>query len=145
MLARCPGGIPEVTASLYGWRLTFRGVADIEPARDRTVTGALWSLTEEDLLSLDRYEGAPTNYRRVVVEVETSAGPQQAITYVMTDGTYLGLPSSWYLGRIELGYRDWGLPLGELNRSVRGTRERLTEMGIDRFRPDGRKRLRAVI
>lgn len=145
MFARCPDGIPKVTASLHGWRLTFRGVADIEAARDRTVHGALWSLTDEDMLSLDRYEGAPTHYRRVIVEVESAAGPQEAITYVMTDDKYLGLPSGWYLNRIELGYRDWGLPLGELERSVRGTHEMLTEMGIDRYHPDGRKRLRAVI
>ncbi len=34
---RCPDAEPLVPAELVDWRLTFRGVADIEPAGGRTV------------------------------------------------------------------------------------------------------------
>ena len=93
-------------ARLEGWRLTFRGVADIEPAEGRTVHGALWWLSPRDVRALDRYEGAPSNYRRQIIEVKTGDGPLTAMTYVMTHGDYLGLPSPWYLGRIEAGFRS---------------------------------------
>ena len=63
-LVRCPGAKPMTVAELAGWRLTFRGVADIEPDASLSVPGALWRLTPEDLRSLDRYEGAPHLYER---------------------------------------------------------------------------------
>ncbi len=101
-------------------------------------------LTDADVDSLDAYEGAPTYYRRVSVSVETEAGPREAMTYVMTGRSYLGLPSRSYYGRIVEGYRDWELPLPELDRALRETRSFLAELGVEGFRPDGTKRLRAV-
>ncbi len=82
------------------------------------VEGALWSLTEGDLINLDHYEGAPTHYRRRFIEVETASGRLEAITYVMTETSTLRSPSAWYMERIEIGYRDWELPSFELERSV---------------------------
>ncbi len=145
MRARCPGARREVPARLPGWRLTFRGVADIEPAEGRIVHGALWWVSDADVCELDAYEGAPTNYRQRLVAVETDSGPREAMTYVMTRDTYLGLPSAWYLDRIDEGFRDWGLPVEELYRAVDETRDRLAALGVNHYRPDGRKRLRAIV
>ncbi len=64
---------------------------------------------------------------------------------MMTRGSYLGLPSQWYLGRIEEGFRHWDLPLAELKRALEHTRAELTGLGVERFRPDGRKRLQAIL
>ncbi|MGH2960607.1 MAG: gamma-glutamylcyclotransferase family protein [Solirubrobacterales bacterium] len=144
MLARCPDARPGIPARFEGWRLTFRGVADIEPAPGRTVHGALWWLGADDVCNLDRYEGAPSNYRQCLVEVGTTDVRLTAMTYVMTRRDYLGLPSSWYLGRIEAGFEDWELPRQELIRAVRETRAELTELGVASYSRDGRKRLRAV-
>ncbi len=121
--SRCPGGRPLIAARLEGWRLAFRGVADVEPAPGRAVQGALWSLTEGDLINLDYYEGAPSLYRRRTIEVETASGRLEAITYVMTDASHVDPPSAWYLERIEIGYRDWELPRLELERAVEEARE----------------------
>ena len=145
MRVRCPAALPIMPAFLAGWRLTFRGVADIEPAQRRIVYGALWSLSTQDVRGLDRYEGVPDHYRRLTVTVDTSSGPADAIAYVMTDGDYLGLPSDWYLGRIEQGFGDWGLPLAELKRSLAETQASLDQLGVIHYRPDGRKRLRALL
>ena len=145
MSVRCPGAKPLTAASLPGWRLTFRGVADIEPAADRSVPGALWRLLDADVRALDRYEGAPSLYARRIVAVETESGPLDAMTYVMTSDDYLGLPSAWYFERIAEGYRDWGLPLDALRGALTATRIELAERGVSRFSPDGRKRLRGVI
>ena len=92
----------------------FRGVATIESTPGRTVAGALWWLGKDDVCALDHYEGAPSHYRQRIVEVETDAGPVEAMTYVMTHDTYVGLPSPWYLDRIAAGFRDWELPVETL-------------------------------
>ena len=142
---RCPSAKPLTRASLPDWRLTFRGVADIEPAVDRIVHGALWRLLDADVCALDRYEGAPSLYARRIVEVETENGPLEAMTYVMTADDYLGLPSAWYFERIAQGYRDWGLPYGVLRAALTTTRAELANRGVSQFSRDGRKRLRGVI
>jgi len=144
MRVRCPGAKALTTARLRGWRLTFRGVADIEPAGESTVPGALWRLDDIDLGALDRYEGAPQLYERRLLAVETESGPLEAIAYVMASDDYLGLPSPWYFERIARGYDDWGLPRATLASALRATREQLAERGVSRFRPDGPKRLRGV-
>jgi gamma-glutamylcyclotransferase (GGCT)/AIG2-like uncharacterized protein YtfP len=144
MRARCPDARPDGPARLEGWRLTFRGVADIEPAEGRVVHGALWWLSRSDIRKLDAYEGAPSNYRQETVEIQTADGPRAAMTYVMTGRSYVGLPSSWYLGRIETGFDHWGLPLADLRRAFRETHLELVALGVDRYLPHGRKRMRAV-
>lgn len=143
--ARCPDGRPGVPARLEGWRLVFRGVANIEPAEGRTVHGALWWLSDDDLLNLDRYEGAPTHYSRRIVEVRTDDGPRRAITYIMERSSYLGLPSPWYYERIAAGFGDWKLPLDELRRAYLETLAELERFGVSGFEPDGRKRMRAIL
>lgn len=145
MLVRCPGAKPLTPAQLLDWRLTFRGVADIEPARGRTVLGALWRLEKADVRSLDRYEGAPSLYARQLIEVETETGPIEAMTYVMTSDEYLGLPSAWYFERIARGYRDWQLSLKMLRTALDETKLLLTDYGVCHYESDGHKRLRGVL
>jgi hypothetical protein len=145
LIYRAPDAIRDCGARLGGWRLTFRGGANIEPAEGRTVHGALWFVSAGDIRALDRYEGYPSFYRRVFVTVETDEGPREAFTYVMGeryDG-YLGLPSANYFETVAQGFRDWGLPLEELDRALREARE--SHRGrVRSYRPDGPKRLRAV-
>ena len=145
MRVRCPGADPVEPARLHGWRLAFRGVADIERAPGEAVEGALWRLTPACVRSLDRYEGAPSHYRRLAVEVETASGPRGAMTYVMTSQRYLGLPSAHYRETIAQGFRDWDLPIASLDHAVEAARRRLHALGVERFRSDGRKRLRAIL
>ncbi len=144
LLGRCPGAKALTPARLPEWRLTFRGVADIEPAPGRAVEGALWRLEDEHVRALDRYEGAPSLYAQELIEVETESGPLTAMTYVMTSGDYLGLPSAWYFDRIARGYRDWGLPLAALRLALDETKLELADQGISRYHPDGKKRLRGI-
>ena len=145
MRARCPGAHPGVPARLDGWKLTFRGVANIEPSAGATVHGALWWLTDADVSSLDAYEGAPSHYVQRRVKVETTGGPIEAMTYVMTRASYVGLPSPWYLDRIATGFRQWGLPMKPLTTALEEAKLELERRGIDRLERDGRKRLRAIV
>ncbi len=145
MRLRCPGARPGTRACLNGWRLSFRGVANIEPQPDAAVHGALWWLTDDDVCSLDSYEGAPSHYVQRLVTVATAQGQVEAMTYVMTQASYVGLPSSWYLDRIATGFRQWGLPMRSLTAALEEAKAELERRGIDRLERDGRKRLRAIV
>jgi gamma-glutamylcyclotransferase (GGCT)/AIG2-like uncharacterized protein YtfP len=145
MRRRCPDARGVAAARLDGWRLAFRGIADIEPEAGRAVHGALWMLTDRDLESLDRYEGAPTHYRRRVVEVATADGPRTAIAYAMTDRRYIGLPSPLYLERIVVGFRHWGLPEHSLAQAVHETRLELERRGEPLYGAGVDQRLRAEL
>jgi len=146
MAERAPGARVDGVAVLDGWRLTFRGVADIEPAEDRRVWGALWLLTPADVRSLDHYEGVAGGfYRREDIVVDRGDQRREAFTYVIDHRrSYIGAPSTWYLAAIERGYRNFGLPHSELERAVAETYARLAQRGVTRLVRDGRKRLRAV-
>ncbi len=47
------------------------GTADIVPDSEGEVWGLIYRLSADDLHSLDRYEGHPTKYRRLQVDVDT--------------------------------------------------------------------------
>jgi gamma-glutamylcyclotransferase (GGCT)/AIG2-like uncharacterized protein YtfP len=146
MASRCAGATRLGPATLEGWRLAFRGVADIEPAPGCVVPGGLWRVSDTDIHALDRYEGAPRLYRQCPVEVLTPQGPERAMTYVMCEGSdYLGLPSPGYYKCILEGYRAWGLPVAELERAARAAIEDLDARGVSGYERDGEKRLRAVL
>jgi gamma-glutamylcyclotransferase (GGCT)/AIG2-like uncharacterized protein YtfP len=141
MASRCPDSEQVAVATLGGWALTFRGVADIEPRKGARTLGALWRISARDLERLDRYEGYPGLYRRELLTVETTDGAVQAITYVMNDD-YLGLPSSAYYKVIRHGYEQWDLPIEALERALALVMDRLFDLGVRAFEPDGPKRLR---
>jgi gamma-glutamylcyclotransferase (GGCT)/AIG2-like uncharacterized protein YtfP len=145
MRVRCPDAHPGAVAQLEGWRLAFRGVATIEPAEERRVHGGLWWLSDDDLSGLDAHEGAPAHYSRRIVEVRTQHGPRRAITYIMERPSYLGLPSPSYYQRIAAGFGDWELPLAELRRAYLETLVELERFGVAGFKPDGEKRMRAIL
>jgi gamma-glutamylcyclotransferase (GGCT)/AIG2-like uncharacterized protein YtfP len=141
MASRCPDSEPVGVATLGGWALTFRGVADIEPRKGARTHGAVWRISARDLERLDAYEGYPGLYRREFVSVQASDGAVRAITYVMNDD-YLGLPSPPYYRTIRRGYEQWGLPMLALEMAQAQVKNRLYDLGIRSFEPDGPKRLR---
>lgn len=145
MAGRCPTATRIGRARLDGWRLTFRGVADIEPAEGELVEGALWTVTPKDVRSLDQYEGAPHLYDREVVEVVADGKKVKAFTYVMTSRHEVGLPSPYYYGIIEQGYEDFGIELSLLERSLSDLRARHSLKPVAYYEPRGKKRLMAVL
>lgn len=73
------------TAILRGYKLVERKFADVEAAQGSVVHGVLYSVTEQDLAMLDRYEGSPVYYQRRWVRVFFRGVHFDAVTYVMTD------------------------------------------------------------
>ena len=83
MAKRCPGAIDLGGAVLHNHRVTERLYADIDFAEDEETQGVLYVITEEHLRKLDRFEGYPSVYRRIWVDVEFEDCTYQAVTYEM--------------------------------------------------------------
>lgn len=148
MAGRCPGSLPVGTAMLQDWRLTFRGVADVEPSDGDIVFGALWTCPPRDVASLDSYEGVAGGfYRREWLTVQAEAGPVKALVYVMNpeDLDNRSLPSPGYFNTIVNGYEDFGLPIDSLDEALRVTYDRVVNVkGIREFVAHGPKRMGPV-
>jgi gamma-glutamylcyclotransferase (GGCT)/AIG2-like uncharacterized protein YtfP len=142
---RCPTAVVVGRAALPDYRLTFRGVADIEPAAGKRVEGALWLCTAKDVDRLDRYEGVSGGfYRREWLQVQCNGKHVDALVYVMnpTDLDDLSLPARSYLASVARGYRAHGLPISKLRAALSRSRARVEANGVTKMRSDGRKRMR---
>lgn len=124
MKRRCPDSEPVAPATLFGYVLTFRGnskgygVANIEPGKGK-VFGAVYKVSEDDIESLDVYEGYPRLYIRKDVRVKLANGKTvKAFAYVMNSGYKLALPSHKYFDIIRTGYFNWELPVESLYDTV---------------------------
>ncbi len=102
MAFRCPKAKPLGGALLHGWRLVFRGVADIIEDKSSMCPIGLWELTDECEKALDRYEGVPHLYSKVWL----TKGDKSYLTYIMNSNNY-HLPSKPYFDGIRQGYEDF--------------------------------------
>jgi len=112
MRFRCPSAHPVSAFLLQDYRLAFSGVATIQPCPGATVPGALWEITQECEDNLDVFEGFPFLYSKIYL----TQGNQEFMAYVMNDDPPSG-PSRSYFNTIREGYRDWDLPIAELERA----------------------------
>ena len=121
MTHRTPTATPLGSAYFPGWRLVFRGVADIEIGEpDDLLPVGIWEIGPEDEIALDRYEGVSSGlYRQVMIN--------GMMTYRMNSGGYRD-PNPLYFKTILDGYRDFGLDESELYNA----RDYTTYIGEDR-------------
>jgi len=115
---RCPEAEPARAFTLHGWRLVFRGVADVEEQADSYVKGALYKITESCQRSLDSYEGFPRLYRKDFIR-DWKLG--RVMFYTMNITTY-ELPTKPYATSILEGYEDWNIDIKHLIHSLNETR-----------------------
>lgn len=114
---RCPAAEPIGKFTLTDSALVFRGVADCIYRKDATCIGALWRITEVCERALDRFEGiAGGFYRKEYVEVEGHPEPQMML-YVM-NSTGIFPPSQTYADTIRQGYRDFKVPMKQLDDAI---------------------------
>ncbi|MBL8644671.1 MAG: gamma-glutamylcyclotransferase [Rhodospirillaceae bacterium] len=106
MRQRCPAARPVGAAELRGYKLCFRRWADIVPAADAHVLGALWQVTPACIRALDAFEGE--DYRQITVTVAHDGKAVDAMAYIMTGEQRLAPPDMAYTREIAVGYRDWG-------------------------------------
>ena len=119
MRYRCPSARIIGTAVIEGYQLLFKGsktgsYLTIEPMDGASVPVAVWSVTEEDELRLDRYEGFPTFYykkelRLPIKGIKTGkVRVRDTFVYIMDERRPLGIPSRMYMQTCFEGYRDFG-------------------------------------
>ena len=108
MAYRCPDAKPLGNAYIPGWKLVFRGVADIVPSKGSKLAVGLWDISERDQDSLDIYEGYPSLYRRIDVF--------GFMTYQM-NRYKISEPSKHYYDIIKEGYLDFDLDVSFLEKA----------------------------
>lgn len=117
MLSRCPDAIPIKKAVLKNNKLTFNQLADIIPEDGENVIGAIYVISKQELEELDRLEGYPDLYNRIIMEVEDEKGNKyDAYVYAMVEKKY-ELPPEHYYKILLKGYEDWDLPIDYLERA----------------------------
>ena len=120
MRHRCPKAKVVGSGTLEGYKLTFRGrykgVANIEPCKDRTVPIVLLEVTEDCETALDLYEGFPNVYIKKQVEVIVKGKPKTVMVYIMVNEytDMVAAPTQYYFNVIARGYSDNGIDLKTL-------------------------------
>ena len=112
MMMRCPGAKSVGTGFIRGYELLFKGsktgaYLTIEKKKGGRVPIAIWKVTKEDELSLDRYEGYPTFYYKADLKIKLDEKEIDAFVYIMHEYRELGVPSDYYVETCLEGYLDF--------------------------------------
>lgn len=129
MAVRCPHAVPVGTALIEGYELLFKGsktgsYLTIEKNPEGSVPAAIWIISDDDEIRLDRYEGYPSFYYKKILGVEMtplSGGRQisvKALVYIMHEERDLGIPSQRYINICAEGYRRFGFDLKYLEEAL---------------------------
>ncbi len=118
MRRRCPGSEVVGRARLPDYRLGFTryatkrkgGVADIVPEPGAEVWGALYTVDDAGMVSLDEFEGVPRAYRRIDVSVFDDEGAELVAIAYFANKTGEFAPGREDLGIINTGSSDHSLP-----------------------------------
>jgi len=117
MLSRCPNAITIKKAVLKNNKLTFNQLADIIPKDGENALGAIYVISKQELEELDRLEGFPDLYNRIVMEVEDENGNKyDAYVYTMVEKKF-ELPPEHYYQILLKGYEDWDLAIEHLEKA----------------------------
>lgn len=134
MSCRCPDARIIGTSMLEGWRLLFRGsktgsYLTIEEKAGGQVPVAIWEISRDDELALDRYEGFPHFYYKRELTV-TFAGirtnrlrRRKAMVYIMHEDRPMGVPTQSYVRTCSEGYRTFGFDLRYLKQAIADSME----------------------
>ena len=112
MMMRCPNAKAVGTGFIKGYQLLFKGsktgaYLTIEKKKGGRVPIAIWKVTKEDELSLDRYEGYPTFYYKADLKIKLDDKEIDAFVYIMHEYRELGVPSDYYVETCLEGYLDF--------------------------------------
>lgn len=118
MAGRCPGAVSLGTAWIDNYEFVFRAHADIARSPGSICYGVLWDINSTHLKSLDALEGYPYYYTRFHVRVNIGDHSVYALTYQMTDQSYLQEPGAGYLEMVTKGYRQNGVPTDQIDRAI---------------------------
>ena len=119
MKKRCPLSNPIISFHIVGWKLVFKGVADIEKDKNSKVLLGLYSITADCEKALDYYEDFPELYTKTYFYKELLGKKIKVMVYVMNNMYKYSIPSRNYFLAIKKGYSDWNLDSSVLLSSAR--------------------------
>ena len=109
MRRRCPNARKVGSFLLKGYELEFRYYLTIKKNQNAEVPLGIFEIDDKDELSLDRYEGYPTHYRKEYLEVELNGKTIKALVYIMNEKIRgVMVPDTFYLRVCLEGYKDFG-------------------------------------
>jgi len=114
MYCRCPDAEALTTATLNNWRLAFSGVLTIEQHQGESVPLSVWRVSASDIAALDRYEGYPYLYDKMLINVVIDGKAKQAFTYTLNKPWAEGPPTTEYYRDVYTGYLEHELPIKKL-------------------------------
>ena len=129
MKRRCPSARIVGTSIIQNYELLFKGsktgyYLTIEPKEGESVPVAIWETTKEDETALDIYEGFPTFYYKMdmelpIKEIQTAKiKNQKCYVYIMHEDRPKGLPSKRYMDVCTEGYLYFGFHTTVLKRAI---------------------------
>lgn len=119
MKKRCPDSIPLVSVKLKGYKLVFNEYADIIENEEDIVSGAIYKVSDRDIINLDIYEEYPKLYKKIDIVVEDDEGKSyNAFVYIMNEKGKVE-PAEVYYNIIVQGYKDWDISLKSLENAFR--------------------------
>ena len=105
--------LADHTIKFCRWSSQWRcGLASIIPSPGEQVWGAVFELTDEDLISMDEFEqDVPQGtYRHLQVNVVTDAGDKELVTTYAANPIGKFKPKDHYLDWVLKGVKQWALP-----------------------------------
>lgn len=129
MKRRCPSARIVGTSKIQNYELLFKGsktgyYLTIEPKEGESVPVAIWQTTAEDEAALDIYEGFPTFYYKMdinlsIKEIQTGKiKNQKCYVYIMHKDRPKGLPSKQYVDICTEGYFYFGFDTEFLEKAI---------------------------
>ena len=125
-----PGAVLVGPARLDGFRLVFNvpsrswggGAANAVPALGGHLWGVLWEVGDDDLKSLDSFQGDERMRHLLEIEARGPDGPVEAMTLAVDSPEQFVAPSDRYLAMLRALIQDLGLPaeaLEDIDRAAR--------------------------
>lgn len=115
MAMRCPGAVSLGAARLPHYQFEFKNFATVTPKMGAETHGVLWEITDECEKSLDRLEGYPVYYGKIIVWVEHDGEIIPCMTYLMYPEEEPNYPSDSYVDMLTEGYEAHGIDVDQIN------------------------------
>jgi Gamma-glutamyl cyclotransferase, AIG2-like len=123
MQRRCSSAFFMGVGLLPNYKMVMKHYCDIVKDPSTNCYGAIWGLEISDIEKLDRYEGLGNHYRHEIVDVIYNDERYKCLTYVMLPhkGEYDPADHD-YINIVIKGYKDVGIPLAQLQNSLKNQR-----------------------
>ena len=130
MKFRCPTAKVVGVSEIHDYRLLFKGsqtgaYLTIEPYKGASVPVAVWEVTADDELSLDRYEGYPRFYYKAemtlpVISIDGNRVRDLPVfVYIMHEDRPVGIPMQYYVDTCLEGYRVFSFDEEKLSDAIK--------------------------